>query len=344
VEIRMKETISQQIVLASRPQGAVQLSDFRLEEIPRPTPGPREMLLEVKYLSLDPYMRGRMSDRKSYAEPAALGSVMPGESIASVLESNHVDFAVGETVLAFTGWRTHALSNGGSVRKVDHISAPVTTRLGVLGMPGFTAYSGLKVIGKPSSGETLVVAAAAGPVGSLVGQLARMAGARAVGIAGGPRKCELLKEEFGFDDAVDHRADDFPKLLASACPHGIDVYFENVGGAVWEAVLPLLNQFARVPVCGLIAQYTSEPKAGLDQLPGVMRTILTKSLTLRGFINNEFETAYYEDFLRDVSQGIAAGRVRYREDITDGLENAPRAFIDMLAGRNVGKVLVRVAM
>lgn len=340
----MNEERLQQIVLAARPRGAVQLTDFRLEEVPMPKPGPGEMLLQVKYLSLDPYMRGRMDDRKSYAEPAALGSVMPGESVATVLDSNHPGYAAGETVLTFTGWRTHALSDGKRVRKVDPASAPVTTRLGVLGMPGFTAYSGLKIIGKPARGETLVVAAASGPVGSLVGQLARIAGAKAVGIAGGSRKCAFVKQELGFDDAVDHRAPDFPELLAAACPGGIDVYFENVGSAVWLAVLPLLNQFARVPVCGLIAQYASEqPHGGVDHLPAAMRMILSKSLTLRGFINYEFEEAYYADFIREVSQGIADGRIRYREDITDGLENAPCAFIDMLAGRNFGKVLVRLA-
>jgi NADPH-dependent curcumin reductase CurA len=340
----MNERKARQVVLAARPRGAVQLSDFRLEEAPIPEPGPGAMLLQAKHLSLDPYMRGRMDDRKSYAEPAAVGSAMPGESIATVLESNLPGYAAGETVLAFTGWRTHALSDGKRVRKVDPAAAPVTTRLGVLGMPGFTAYSGLKIIGKPARGETVVVAAAGGPVGSLVGQLARIAGARTVGIAGGPRKCAFVKQELGFDDAVDYRAPDFPELLAAACPGGIDVYFENVGGAVWLAVLPLLNQFARVPVCGLIAQYTSEqPQGGVDHLPGAMRMILSKSLALRGFINYEFEDAYYADFIREVSQGIADGHIRYREDITDGLENAPRAFIDMLAGRSFGKVLVRVA-
>jgi NADPH-dependent curcumin reductase CurA len=340
----MRDTSVRQIVLAARPHGAVQLSDFRLEEPEMPAPGPGEMLLKVRYLSLDPYMRGRMDERKSYAEPTTLGAVMPGESVATVLESNHPDYAAGDTVLAFTGWRTHAISDGARTRKVDPASAPVTTRLGVLGMPGFTAYSGLKVIGKPVKGETVVVAAASGPVGSLVGQLARIAGARAVGIAGGPAKCEFVKQDLGFDDAIDHRASDFPALLAAACPRGIDVYFENVGGAVWDAVQPLLNQFARVPLCGLIAQYAGgQAQRSIDRLPGLMRTILTRSLSIRGFINYEFEKDLYEDFLRDVSEGIADGRIRYREDITDGLERAPEAFIGMLAGRNFGKVLVRVA-
>lgn len=341
----MGTTNVRQIVLAARPQGQVQLSDFRLEETAMPTPGPGEMLLKVQYLSLDPYMRGRMDDRKSYAAPTALGAVMPGESVASVLVSNHADYVAGDTVLAMTGWRTHAISDGAvRTRKVDLALAPVTTRLGVLGMPGFTAYSGLKAIGKPATGETVVVAAASGPVGSLVGQLARLAGARAVGIAGGSAKCEFVKNELGFDEAIDHRASDFPALLAAACPRGIDVHFENVGGAVWDAVLPLLNKFARVPVCGLVAQYNAGPaQHSVDRLPDVMRTILSMSLTVRGFINYEFENDLYPEFLREVSKGIQDGRIRYREDLIDGLERAPEAFIGMLAGRNFGKVLVRVA-
>jgi NADPH-dependent curcumin reductase CurA len=211
-------------------------------------------------------------------------------------------------------------------------------------MPGFTAYGGLRVIGKPKAGETVVVAAASGPVGSLVGQLAKLGGARAVGIAGGPEKCASVKDEFGFDAAVDHKAADFLAKLAAACPKGIDVYYENVGGAVWQAVLPLLNNFARVPVSGLIAQYNATgPGDGPDRLPATMRTILSKSLTVRGFINYEFAAEHYAAFLREVGAGIADGRIRCREDFVDGLESAPEAFIGMLEGRNFGKLLVRVA-
>ena len=301
------------------------------------------MLLKVQYLSLDPYMRGRMDDRKSYAPPVKLGSVMPGESVATVVESNRDDYSVGDVLLAFTGWQTHALSDGTHTRKVDPALAPITTRLGILGMPGFTAYSGLKAIGKPAKGETVVVAAASGPVGSLVGQLAKSVGARAVGIAGGSRKCEFVKQEFGFDEAVDHRAVDFPSQLAAACPTGIDVYFENVGGAVWDAVLPLLNHFARVPVSGLIAQYDGEQaQSQSDRLAAAMRTILSNRITIQGFLNYDFETDYYDDFLRDISQGMAAGQIRYQEDIVEGLERAPEALLGMLAGRNLGKLLVHV--
>jgi NADPH-dependent curcumin reductase CurA len=210
-------------------------------------------------------------------------------------------------------------------------------------MPGFTAYAGLNLIGKPKPGETVVVAAASGPVGSLVGQLAKLAGARAVGIAGSPEKCRAVIEEFRFDAAVDHRTPDFAEKLAAACPNGIDIYFENVGGAVWQAVLPLLNKFARVPVCGLIAQYNATAAPGPNLLPATMREVLSKSLTLRGYINYEFAAEHHSSFLRTVGAAVADGRIRYREDITDGLENAPAAFIGMLEGRNFGKALVRIA-
>jgi hypothetical protein len=302
------------------------------------------VLLRVRYLSLDPYMRGRMDDRKSYAKPLAINDVIAGESVTEVITTDNADYAVGDIVLARTGWRTYAASEGEGLRKLDPTVAPITTGLGVLGMPGFTAYAGLTVIGKPNPCETVVVAAASGPVGSLVGQLAKMAGARAVGIAGGPEKCRYVAQELGFDAVVDHRAPEFAARLAASCPSGIDVYFENVGGAIWQAVLPLLNRFARVPVCGLLAQYNSVPETpGPDMLPATMSAILTTSLTLQGFINYDFAEENYPAFLRTVSAGIASGQIRYREDITDGLENAPLAFIGMLEGRNFGKALIRVS-
>jgi hypothetical protein len=341
---------ARQIVLAARPKGRPQLTDFRLEETAIPQPASEQLLLETQYLSLDPYMRGRMDDRKSYAKPLQVGDVMTGEAVARVLASNHSDYAEGDIVLAPTGWQTHALSDGTgpygrSLRKLDPAVAPVTTGLGVLGMPGFTAYGGMRVIGQPQPGETVVVAAASGPVGSLVGQLAKLAGARAVGIAGGPEKCAFVKDELRFDAATDHRAADFPAQLAAACPNGIDVYFENVGGAIWQAVLPLLNKYARVPVSGLIAQYNGVSGSdGTDRLPATMREVLSKSLMVRGFINYDFSAQYYADFLREVGAGIADGSIRYREDVVDGLENAPEAFIGMLDGRNFGKLIVRVAV
>jgi NADPH-dependent curcumin reductase len=340
----MNELAVKQIVLASRPKGLPTRENFRLEKAPMPELPQGGVSLRVLYLSLDPYMRGRMDDRKSYAKPVGIGEVMTGESVCEVIASDQAGYAVGDIVLAPTGWRTHAASADAALRKLDPTAAPITTGLGVLGMPGFTAYAGLNLIGKPNPGDTVVVAAASGPVGSLVGQLAKLAGARAVGIAGGAEKCRLLLEDFRFDAAVDHRASDFAEKLAAACPNGIDVYFENVGGAVWQAVLPLLNKFARVPVCGLIAQYNAtDSTPGPNLLPATMREVLSKSLTLRGYINYEFAAEHYPAFLRTVGAAVADGRIRYREDITNGFDNAPAAFIGMLEGRNVGKALVRVA-
>lgn len=340
----MTEPTARQIVLASRPNGLPTAENFRLEKVPMPSRPPGGLSLRVLYLSLDPYMRGRMDDRKSYARSVNIGEVMTGESICAVVASDREGYAPGDIVLAHTGWRTHAAWDGPALRKLDPKLAPITTGLGVLGMPGFTAYAGLHVIGKPKAGETVVVAAASGPVGSLVGQLAKIAGARAVGIAGGADKCRYVVDRLRFDACIDHRAPDVPARLAAACPAGIDVYFENVGGAVWQAVLPLLNTYARVPVCGLISQYNATGQFdGPDLLPATMRAILTKSLTLRGFINTEFVAAHLADFLRTVSAGIADDRIRYREDVTDGFENAPAAFIGMLQGKNFGKTLVHVS-
>jgi NADPH-dependent curcumin reductase len=333
---------AQRIVLAGRPKEKVAASDFRLETMEIPAAGAGQLLLRTLYLSLDPYMRGRMNDRKSYAKPVAVGDVMEGESVAEVIVSHRPEYAPGDIVLARTGWQTHSVSDGKGLRKLDPAFAPVTTGLGVLGMPGLTAYGGMRVIGQPKRDETVVVAAATGPVGSLVGQLAKRADARAVAIAGGPEKCAFARSEFGFDAAIDHRQVDFAAQLADACPNGIDVYFENVGGHVWQAVLPLLNKFARVPVCGLIAQYNEAPPPGAsDPLARTMREILSKSLTLRGFINNEF-AGLYPDFLEEVGAGVRSGAIRYREDIVEGLANAPEAFMGMLEGRNFGKLLVKV--
>jgi NADPH-dependent curcumin reductase CurA len=331
------------IVLVSRPEGEPHPSDFRVEEVPVPQPGPGEVLLRTTWLSLDPYMRGRMSDAPSYAKPVDIGGVMEGGTVSDVIASNNERFAVGDIVLARTGWQTHAVSSGQGLRKLDPKVAPVSTALGVLGMPGMTAYTGLLEIGKPQPGETVVVAAASGAVGALVGQIAKIKGARAVGIAGGPRKCDYVKNELGFDACLDHRAPDLAARLAAACPDGIDVYFENVGGAVFEAVFPLLKPFARVPVCGLISQYNAaSPVAAAISVPQVMRATLTKRLTFRGFIVSDF-AARHEDFLREMSGWLREGRIKYREDVTDGLEQAPQALIGLLRGENFGKRLIRVA-
>jgi NADPH-dependent curcumin reductase len=334
-------TSARRIVLAARPSGKPLPEDFRLEETPIPEPGNGEMLLAVRYLSLDPYMRGRMDDRRSYSPPTPVGDVMEGDVVAQVVRTNNPAYRAGEMVLGRLGWLTHALSDGTALTKLDARFNPITTALGVLGMPGFTAYTGLLNIGRPQPGETVVVAAASGPVGSLVGQIARIKGARAVGIAGGADKCAFAREELGFDEAIDHRASNFSEQLAAACPSGIDVYFENVGGAVWQAVFPLLNNHARVPLCGLIAQYNGASTDRRDRLPETMREVLSRSLTLRGFINREFSDQR-PAFLDDVSGWIADGRVRYKENIVRGLENAPEAFIGMLEGQNFGKLLVEV--
>ena len=332
-----------QILLASRPVGRPSPDNFEFVQTPIPSPGEGQVLLKIRYLSLDPYMRGRMSTAKSYAASVEIGQVMEGGTVAEVLESRHPDYAAGDMVLSYSGWQAHALSDGTDLRKLDPQQAPVTTALGVLGMPGFTAYAGLLTLGQPKPGETVVVAAASGPVGATVGQIARIKGARAVGIAGGPDKCALVRDAFGFDVALDHRSPTFAEELQAACPDGIDVYFENVGGKVWDAVFPLLNTFARIPVCGLVAQYNSTgPFDGPDRLPILMRDVLTKSLTIRGFIQREFH-AQRPAFYREMAQWIAEGRVKYQEDIVDGLESAPEAFIGMLEGRNFGKLIVQVS-
>lgn len=334
---------ARRFVLAFRPVGEPKETDLRLEQFAVPAPGPGEVLLRTLYLSLDPYMRGRMSDAKSYAAPVAIGGVMEGGTVSEVVASNNPAFAKGDIVLSRTGWQTHAVSDGASLRKIDPSMAPVSTALGVLGMPGMTAYAGLLEVGKPKAGETLVVAAASGAVGSVVGQIAKIKGLQAVGIAGGPGKCRYVKDELGFDDCLDHRAPDLPGRLAAACPNGIDVYFENVAGAVLDAVLPLLNTFARIPVCGTIAHYNeAAPPPGPNKLPAAWRMILTKRLKVQGLLVTDF-ASLHDDFLRDMAQWVGEGRVKYREDIVEGFEKAPRALIGLLRGENFGKLLVRVA-
>ena len=336
--------ISTQVRLARRPHGVPDDDTYSFVEQDLREPADGQVLLRVVYLSLDPYMRGRMSAAESCADPVDVGDVLVGGTVCEVVESRNAQFAVGDFVLSYSGWQSHALSDGRGLRKLDPSRAPISTALGVLGMPGFTAYAGLLEIGRPQPGETVVVAAATGPVGSAVGQIARVKGARAVGIAGGPKKCAALVDEFGFDAAVDHRAPDFADLLAAAVPDGIDVYFENVGGQVAREVFKRLNLYARVPVCGLVADYNAtEAPQGVDRLPGFMGRVLNKSLTVRGFIQSEFTRSHGADFARDMSAWVADGSVRYREDIVAGLENAPEAFRGMLAGRNFGKLLVQVS-
>src|SRR5215469_6795273 len=323
-----------QVRLASRPFGKPTAENFAFTMEPVPSPGDGQVLIRTQYLSLDPYMRGRMSDAPSYAPPVKVGGLMVGGTVGEVVESKDPAFAAGDVVTAYTGWQKYAAADVAHIRKLDPSVAPVSTALGVLGMPGFTGYAGLTQIGRPKPGETVVVAAATGPVGATVGQLAKILGARAVGIAGGPRKVAYLRE-IGLDAAIDHRAPDFAGQLADATPDGIDVYFENVGGHVWDAVFPRLNTFARVPVCGLIAYYNAtQPPPGPDRSPALMAAILRKSLTLRGFIQSEFVATLMGEFLQRATAWVRDGTLKYSEDIVDGLENAPEAFIGMLEGKN----------
>ena len=336
-------TQSTQIRLARRPVGEPKDDDFEITTVEVPALEDGQVLLRTLYLSLDPYMRGRMSDAESYATPVALGDVMVGQTVCEVLESRSDRRQVGDIVLAYTGWQTHAVTAARATRKLDPSGLPVSTALGVLGMPGFTAYAGLLEIGRPKPGETVVVAAATGPVGSAVGQIARVKGARAVGIAGGPEKVRALVDDFGFDAALDHRSPTFREDLKAATPDGIDVYFENVGGRVAHEVTKRLNKFARVPVCGLVADYNlHEVPNGPDRLPGYMSRILTKSLTVRGFIQDEFVPTHHEQFVRDMGEWVSSGAVRYREDVVAGLENTIDAFRGLLAGRNFGKLIVQI--
>jgi NADPH-dependent curcumin reductase CurA len=334
---------NRQILLASRPRGEPTPDNFKLVETDVPEPGPGQMLLRTIYLSLDPYMRGRMDAKPSYAKPVEVGEVMEGRAVCEVVKSNLPLFTVNDLVVAGTGWQQYALSDGNGVQKIDPATRPLSYALGVLGMPGLTAYTGLLNIGKPQAGETLVVAAASGAVGSVVGQVGKIKGCRVVGIAGGEPKCRYVKDELGFDDCLDHRRPDWAERLKAACPKGVDIYFENVGGAVFEAVLPILNTFARIPVCGIIAHYNAtELPAGPNRVPELMRAALVKRLNIRGFIVWDYASQLPE-FLRDMSGWLREGRVKYREDVTEGLENAPRELIGLLKGQNFGKKLIRVS-
>ncbi|TDK40997.1 NADP-dependent oxidoreductase [Antarcticimicrobium luteum] len=338
------------IALASRPEGAPTAENFSYEAAQIPTPGAGEVLVRVHYMSLDPYMRGRMDDAKSYAAPVPVGGTMEAGAVGEVIASQSPHFKPGDFAFGMFGWATHGCLPASHLRKLDPAQAPITTALGVLGMPGFTGWHGLTEYGKPKAGETLVVAAATGPVGSMVGQVARLAGLRTVGIAGGADKCELATGRFGFDACLDHRAyenaRDLRTALKQECPDGIDIYFENVGGKVLEAVMPLMNPFGRIPICGMIAWYNA---GGLgagarDQgltAPGLWRNILVNFLSVNGFIiSNHFDR--FPQFLQEVAPKVLGGEIAYLEDIAEGLENAPATFISMLGGGNVGKQIVKV--
>ena len=330
-------------VLASRPAGKPAAENFRLEEVAVPTPGEGEILLKTRYLSLDPYMRGRMSAGDSYADRVEIGQVMVGGTVAEVVASNNPGFSIGDLVTAFSGWQEYALSSGAGVMKLDPRIQPMSYALGVLGMPGLTAYVGLLDLGQPKAGETVVLAASTGAVGSVVGQIAKLKGCRVVGIAGAAEKCRYAVEELGYDACVSHYDDDMAAQLAAQCPDGIDVYFENVGGSSWEAVMPLLNNFARVPVCGLIAHYNqTELPPGPDRMSLLQSMILVRRIKMQGFIVSDHINRT-PDFVRDVGTWVAEGKIKYREDVVEGIGNAPEAFFGLFTGANLGKLVVKVS-
>jgi len=340
----MSSFINRRIVLASRPLGAPTFSNFRLETQAVPVSAEGQMLLRTVYLSLDPYMRGRMSDAPSYAPPVEVGGVMVGSTVSRVEASHHSDFAVGDWVLSQSGWQDYAISDGKGVFKLSAQLAHPSQALGALGMPGFTATMGLLEIGQPKAGETVVVGAATGAVGSVVGQIAKLKGCRAVGVAGGAEKCRYAVEELGFDACLDHRDPALKELLAQACPKGIDVYFESVGGVVFDAVLPLLNTRARIPLCGMIAHYNdSELPVDRDRTAQVMGTFLKRRVRVQGFIIFDDYGSRFGEFQLQMSAWLAAGKIKVREDVVDGLEHAPEAFIGLLQGKNFGKLVIRVS-
>lgn len=336
-------TTSRQFTLASRPHGAPTNENFELKNVELPSLKDGEVLLRTIYLSLDPYMRGRMSDAKSYADPVEIGDVMVGATVCQVESSKNDKFSEGEWVLAYTGWQTYAISNGEGLMSLGKEPTNPSYALGIMGMPGFTAYMGLLNIGAPKAGETVVVAAATGPVGATVGQIAKIKGCKVVGVAGGSEKCAHAVENLGFDACIDHKADDFAEQLEKACEQGIDVYYENVGGKVFDAVLPLLNTSARVPICGLVSQYnaTSLPE-GPDRLGMLMGQLLTKRIKMQGFIIFDDYGDRYDEFAQDMQKWLQDGEIQYREHLVDGFEKTISAFNDMISGKNFGKTVVKI--
>jgi NADPH-dependent curcumin reductase len=329
---------NRQVVLASRPQGEVTESNFRIVEAPVATPGPGEVLVRNEWLSLDPYMRGRMNDVKSYVLPQKLDEVMVGQTVGEVVESKDPRFAPGDKVLSPLGWQLYGVARAEELTKVDASRIPASCFLGVAGMPGYTAWFGLFEIGQPKPGQTVVVSAASGAVGSVVGQLARLSGCRAVGIAGGRAKCDYVVDELGFDACIDYKAGRLADDLRAACPQGVDVCFENVGGAVLDTVLRQMNRYGRVVVCGLIAEYNATEAYGYKSL----RSVLVNRIRMQGIIVFDWKDRYPEarNALVDL---VAQSRLKYRESVASGLASAPRAFMGLLKGENLGKQLVRLA-
>ncbi|MFQ5519922.1 MAG: NADP-dependent oxidoreductase [Candidatus Methylomirabilia bacterium] len=335
----MEKDVNRQVLLAARPVGTPKESDFRLDESPIPEPGAGELLVRNIYMSVDPYMRGRMNDGKSYVAPFRVGQPLDGRATGQVVKSNSPGFATGDCVSSMRGWREYFVSTGEGLSKVDPDLAPLSSYLGILGIPGFTGWYGLREIGKPKPGETLVVSGAAGATGSLVGQLGKILGCRVVGTAGTDEKCSYLIEHLGFDAAINYRkTGDLYEALRQACPSGIDIYFENVGGPLLDAVLGLLNPFSRIPLCGMISQYNLEtPEPG----PRYLVSMIANRTLMQGFIISD-QLARYSEFMSEVGGWLKAGKLKYEETVVEGIENAPKAFLGLFTGENLGKMVVKV--
>ncbi|MBD2683513.1 MULTISPECIES: NADP-dependent oxidoreductase [Nostoc] len=334
----MNSSMNQQILLNSRPIGEPKESDFALVETPIPEPGEGEVLNRTIYLSLDPYMRGRMSDRASYAAAVELGSVMVGGTVSQVMKSNHPQFSAGDFVLGYDGWQAYGISRGETLRKLDPKEAPLSYALGVTGMPGMTAYFALLDVGQPQAGETVVVSAASGAVGAVAGQIALIKGLRVVGVAGSDAKCDYVVKELGFDACINRKTQDLSSALKATCPKGIDVYFDNTAGSILEAVLQQINQGARIPLVGLISQYNAE---NLPPGPNLMPLLIKRAL-IKGFLVSDYQHRHSE-FVKDVSSWLQEGKLKYKEDVVQKLENAPHAFMGLLQGKNFGKLIVQVS-
>ncbi|MGB0954719.1 MAG: NADP-dependent oxidoreductase [Panacagrimonas sp.] len=334
---------NQRVVLASRPTAAPSVENFRVERAPLRELQDGEVLIKTLYLSLDPYMRMRMNDTESYAEPVAIDEVMYGGTVGRILASRRKGFSEGDLVTGYTGWQSLAVTDDPTLMRLPRDMPQPSLALSLMGMPGFTAYYGLLKLGKPEPGQTVVVGAATGAVGSVVGQIAKLKGCRAVGIAGGADKCAFAVEALGFDACIDHRSADFGSKLKAACPGGVDVYFENVGGEVLRNVLPLLKDFARIPLCGAIAWYDGDRSENPLLAADVMTTLLIKRIQMSGFVIIDHYLDHYSEFAKDMQAWLAQGKMKLREDLVEGLDKAPEAFIGLLKGKNFGKVVVRVA-
>ena len=335
----MTENVNRQWILKSRPDGMPRESDLEIVETPIPEPRHGEVLVKSLWMSIDPYMRGRLRDGPSYAEPVPIGGVLQGESVGRVMESKLDGFQAGDIVRGHIGWQEYGILDVKGAHAVDTSLGPISTSVGVLGMPGLTAYFGLLEVNRPKPGETIVVSAASGAVGAIVGQIAKIMGCRVVGIAGSDEKVSYIVDELGFDAGINNKNQDVASAIADACPDGVDGYFDNVGGEITEAVMPFFNLFARMAICGRISEYNEDtPSMG----PRVMRFVHTKQAVVEGFLVFRWEDRYEEGRAR-LADWVRNGQIKYLEDIVDGFENAPKAFIGQLGGANFGKLLIRVS-